>query len=325
MELEIGNSFFEDEEEEAELCACNSKEKNHQKKEDAQYVVKKEDHLWFNQEQASESLRLRGDQASCIDDQEDLLSRIKARADWSFYMKDHCTAAQLYESGLQHVPAHNRSVGRQITDSLSRCHYHLGDFPTALRHAVKLVAPPHSEDASSWQLLASIHEGMLNVKDTLMCQIRVVMVQHGRPGAWIKLSHACANYSCALSDSQKDSILELSKDQDVISSMDRLLAKFFPKVLHNMDSLFSINDVNSESRIFQLVDVTCACSLLWARHLLTSISIQASPKWKQEAERQLEELQGAMDRFAHKELLRSVQKSISFHFTNHVPPNDNVQ
>ena len=109
------------------------------------------------------------------------------------------------------------------------------------------------------------------------------------------------------------------------SSIDKLLAKFFPKVLHNMDSLFSIDDVNSESRIFQLADVTCACSLLWARHLLTSISIQANPKWKQEAERQLEELQGEIDRFAHKELLRSVQKYLSFHFTNHVLPKDNIQ
>ena len=43
------------------------------------------------------------------------------------------------------------------------------------------VSPPHCEDALSWQLLANSHAKMLNVKDALLCQQRVVMVQTGRP------------------------------------------------------------------------------------------------------------------------------------------------
>ena len=337
MELEIGNSFFEDDEGEAELDACSPKENKHQNKEGDEYVVKKVGPLWFDEEVSDsrwltqvEAERLRdGDQRNCIDEQEGLLSQTKAKADWSFYVKDYCTAAQLYESALQVVPAHNRSVWRQVTDSLSRCHYHLGDFPTALRYAVDLVAPPHCEDASSWQLLASIHEGMLNVKDALICQQRVVVVQNGRPGAWIKLSRACTNYLRSLSDSdsEKDSnhYLELSIDQDVTFSMDGLLAKFFPKVLRNMDSFSSTGHVINENRHCLLVDVTSACSLLWARHLLTSISIQANSEWKQVARQQLEELQGEIDRFALKDLLRSVQKYVPLHLTSLPSPTDIAQ
>lgn len=327
MELELGFSFFEDEEEEAELCACSSKEGNHQREEEAKYVVKKEGHLWFDREETAERDKLsNGQPTQCADDQEALLSRIKAKADWSFYKKDYRTALQLYESSLQHVPPHNRSVWRQITDSISRCHYHMGDFPTALKYAVNLVVPPHCEDASSWQLLASIHEKMLNVNDALVCQQRVVIVQSGRPSAWMQLGHACARYSSVLagSSSRGDPPLDQPTMKDVTSSMEELLARFFLKVLRNLDSLSSVESVCSESRHVWLIDATCACSLLWARHLLTSISIQASRKWKQEAGRQLEELQGAIDSFPRKEVLRNVQKHVSF-FTNHLPPNDIVQ
>ena len=332
MELEIGHSFFEDEEGEAEVCACNSKETKPRREEGYEYVVKKEDPLWFNHvpldnlglTKAAERSR-GGDEPSAVDEQEDLLSRTKAKADWSFYMQDYHAAMQLYGASLPLVPAHNRSVRRQVTDSLSRCHYHLGDFPTALKYAVDLVAPPHCEDASSWQLLANIHQEMLNIKDALMCQQRVVMVQNGRPGAWIKLSCACTKYSSVLSDNQKDSNLEHCKDQDVASSMVELLTKFFPRVLCNLDSLSSLDYASSENRDRLLVDVTCACSLLWARHLLTSISIQTNPKWKQVAGRQLEELQGEIDTYAHKDLLHSVQKYVALHLTNHLPPTDSAE
>ena len=326
MELELGNSFFEDEDEEAELCACSAKEGNHEREEELEYVVKKEDHLWFNREEAAERDKLNSDQPICADDQEALLSRIKAKADWSFYKEDYRTAVQLYESSLQLVPPHNRSVWRQISDSLSRCHYHMGDFPTALKYAIPLVSPPHCEDASSWQLLANIHAKMLNVKDALLCQQRVVMVQTGRPGAWIQLGHACARYRSTIAGDccQIDSSPDQAKTKDVTSKIEELLARFFPKVLRSLDSLSSVESVGSESRHVCMIEAANACSLLWARHLLTSISIQASTKWKQEAGRQLEDLQGAIDSFPHREVLRNVQKYVSF-FTNHLPPNDIVQ
>ena len=102
---------------------------------------------------------------------------LKYRADLCYHRQQLHTATSLYLTILevrhtnkslsssfheffQILPASNRVVKREVMDSLLRCHLRQGEYRDALRYAAELLAPPHDNDASSWQLMALCHRGI---------------------------------------------------------------------------------------------------------------------------------------------------------------------
>jgi tetratricopeptide (TPR) repeat protein len=115
---------------------------------------------------------------------------LKYRADLCYHRRQLKEATLLYLQVLEVLPSSNTTVHREVIDSLTRCYLATGKHHEALQHAKQLVAPPHDNDASSWQLMALCYQALQQTEDHVISLQKCNLLQRHHAPYWLQLAEA---------------------------------------------------------------------------------------------------------------------------------------